>query len=466
MKESILLVDDNIDMLNLLERVIRQKLDVEVKEVCTGSNALGLLAGNGIDVVVADINMPEMDGMTLLKKTREFNSETVFIILTAFGTVEMAVEALKIGAYDFLTKPINNERFIHTIKKAIELRRVIKEKKLLEDKLRQSRPVCSIIGNSNVIKRLLDRIRTIAETDETVLISGETGTGKELAARTIHSLGKRFNKKFVAVNCPAIPESILESELFGYKKGAFTSAVSDKKGLFESADGGTIFLDEIGDIPRSTQTKLLRVLQEREFKPLGDTDNVKVNVRVIASTNQNLEKKIEEGSFREDLYYRLNVINVNMPSLREREEDILLLAEYFLIEYSVEFKKNIEGFSDDALSYLTRRTWHGNVRELQNVIKRAVIFEKGKIITRATLDSPIRTDNINKIIPGDLFLLDYKTARHMAIENFTVNYVKNLLGETDGNVTRAAKKAGIIRQSLQQIMKKYKINPREYKNDF
>jgi len=465
MMESILIVDDKPDMIALLRRIIRQKMDVQVLGAESGKRAIELIRGNGTDLVISDIRMPGMDGLSLMRHIKDIDPDIVVILLTAFGTIEMAVDALKVGAYDFLTKPIEKERLIHTIRKALELRRVTREKKKLEERLKHKGGGEPLIGNSEAMNRFMETVRMVARTDETVLITGETGTGKELAARVIHSLSRRAERKFVAVNCPAIPESILESELFGYKKGAFTSATADKKGLFESADGGTIFLDEIGDIPVSIQTKLLRVLQEREFKPLGDTESVKVDVRVIASTNQDLEKKISQGLFREDLYYRLNVITINMPSLRERVDDIPLLAEYFLIEYSVEFGKSIEGFSDDALSYLVSRKWKGNVRELQNVIKRAVIFEKGRIITRESLEDPVKGDYIARGMPGDVFSLDYRTARSRAIEYFTVNYIRSLLERTGGNISRAARRAGIERQSLQHLIRKYGINPLEFRKN-
>ncbi len=464
--EKILIVDDKKDMVSFLKRLVSSELGMAVKGATSGEEALKELSQNSVDVAVLDVKMPGQDGISLLKEMKALDRDLAVIILTGYGTVEMAVEALKLGAYDFLTKPVNNERLIHTIKRALEYRRVVREKTLLEEKIKYALLKRELIGESPAMKELLDDIRAVAETEETVLITGETGTGKELAARTIHRLSRRQKGPFIAVNCPAIPESILESELFGYKKGAFTSATSDKKGLFEAADGGTIFLDEIGDIPLAVQTKLLRVLQEKEFKPLGDTESVRVDVRVIASTNQDLERKIEEGQFRDDLYYRLNVITVRMPSLNERLEDIPLLAEHFLREYSIEYgKDHITGFSDDALSYLTSRNWKGNVRELQNTIKRAVIFSKDPVIEASTLESPTRAPAPSDDLFSHFLSLDYKTARSKALEHFTVSYIKNLLEKTGGNVTHAARMAGIERQSLQHLLRKYNIEPREFKEN-
>ncbi|HDY71602.1 MAG TPA: sigma-54-dependent Fis family transcriptional regulator, partial [Nitrospirae bacterium] len=382
MSEKVLVVDDKKDMLVFLERLLSTELNVQVVGVTRGRDAVGAISGDGVDVVITDVKMPGKDGIALLEDLRKIDSDLIVIILTGYGTVDLAVEALKKGAYDFLTKPVDNERLIHTLKRALEYRRVLKEKRFLEERVKYASLKRELIGESDVMANLLDRIRTIAETGETVLITGETGTGKELAARTTHRFSRRSKGPFIAVNCPAIPESILESELFGYRKGVFTSAVSDRKGLFEAADGGTLFLDEIGDIPLSVQSKLLRVLQEKEFKPLGDTASVKVNVRVIASTNPAIERKIDDGQFRDDLYYRLKVITVRMPSLNDRVDDMPLLAGHFLIEYALEYGKSITGFSRDALDYLKVREWRGNVRELQNTIKRAVIFSKGSIIDR------------------------------------------------------------------------------------
>ncbi len=461
---SILLVDDKAEMLDLLKRILLKRMNLSIRTALNAREAIREIRDNSIDVVVADIRMPEMDGIELLKKIKEVKNEIAVIMLTAYGSVETAVEALKIGAFDFLTKPLDNERFIHTVRKAVEFGRILREKEQLQEELRKVVPARDIIGNSDAIRRMLNQIDIIAGTEETVLIRGDTGTGKELAARRIHSLSKRSQRCFVAVNCPAIPESILESELFGYKKGAFTSASSDKEGLFESADGGTIFLDEIGDIPFSVQSKLLRVLQEKEFRPLGSTRSVHVDARVIASTNQDLEKKIANGTFRDDLYYRLNVITLRMPSLKERMDDIPLLAKFFLKRYAQEYGNDLQGFSRDALYCLTMRNWKGNVRELQNVVKRAVIFSKGPVIERANLESLLQPDPCPAGLLDSLFSLNYKEARKKAIEHFTVNYVRNLLKKSGGNVTRAAKIAGIERQSLQHVLRKYNIDPRELRD--
>ena len=463
MSEKVLVVDDKKDMLVFLERLLSTELNVQVVGVTRGRDAVGTISGDGVDVVITDVKMPGKDGIALLEDLRKIDSDLIVIILTGYGTVDLAVEALKKGAYDFLTKPVDNERLIHTLKRALEYRRVLKEKRFLEERVKYASLKRELIGESDVMANLLDRIRTIAETGETVLITGETGTGKELAARTTHRFSRRSKGPFIAVNCPAIPESILESELFGYRKGAFTSAVSDRKGLFEAADGGTLFLDEIGDIPLSVQSKLLRVLQEKEFKPLGDTASVKVNVRVIASTNQEIERKIEDGQFRDDLYYRLNVITVRMPSLNDRVDDIPLLAEHFLIEYALEYGKSITGFSRDALDYLKVREWRGNVRELQNTIKRAVIFSKGSIIDRDAFEDTTQFGHFTGGVSCETMSMDYKTARNRVLEHFTVNYIRHLLKKTSGNVTHAARMAELERQSIQHLMRKYGIDSKDFR---
>ncbi len=464
MKERLLIVDDKKDMLQMIERLVSRHLSVDVLKAMNGQDALKFFSENSIDTVVLDIRMPGKDGMTVLKEILNKDRDIPVIILTGYGTVDMAVEALKLGAYDFLTKPVDNERLVHTIRRALRYRRLIKEKRLLEEEVQRRRLQREILGTSPAIKKVLEEIKAVATTDETVLILGETGTGKELAARTIHRLSQRAEGPFVTVNCPAVPENLLESELFGFKKGAFTSATEDKTGLIATAHRGTLFLDEIGDIPAQVQTKLLRFLQEKEFRPLGSTENITVDVRVIASTNQDLEKKIQDGSFREDLYYRLNVITIRMPSLEERKEDIPILADAFLREFSLQYDKEIKGFTKDALEYLLQRPLKGNVRELQNVIKRAVIFATGQWIDRRTLEaSPPEPRALSTI--SSLLDLPYRQAKEKLLEEFTTNYIRHLLNQTGGNVTRAAHRAGIHRQALQQLMRQFGISSSEFKKD-
>ncbi|HEX8948165.1 MAG TPA: sigma-54 dependent transcriptional regulator, partial [Dissulfurispiraceae bacterium] len=330
MKQTILIVDDNPDMTRFLERLIGNELGLETRSADSGESAMRVMEEASVHCVLADMKMPGMDGMELLRSIRERDDSLPVIIMTAYGAVETAVEAMKEGAYDFITKPFEEERLLHTVRRALEHQHLLLRNMDLERRLREKERETFFVGESSPMKRLVDTLRLVAKTDVTVLITGETGTGKELAARMIHNLSSRTGKPFVVVNCPAIPENILESELFGYRKGAFTGANSDREGLFQAAQGGTLFLDEIGDISSSLQAKLLRVLQERELKPLGDTATQRVDVRVIAATNQDLEANVAAGLFRSDLYYRLNVVSVHTLPLREIPEDIPLIAYHFL----------------------------------------------------------------------------------------------------------------------------------------
>ena len=334
----------------------------------------------------------------------------------------------------------------------------------LERRIREKEKETFFVGESPRMKELIDTIKLVARTDVTVLITGETGTGKELAARMIHSLSSRTGKPFVAVNCPAIPENILESELFGYRKGAFTGANTDREGLFQAAQGGTLFLDEIGDISSSLQAKLLRVLQERELKPLGDTTTRRVDVRVIAATNRDLEENVASGLFRSDLYYRLNVVSVRTPPLREIPEDIPLIAYHFLSLFCAELGLDQKRLTEEAIQYLVSRQWKGNARELQNEIKRAVIFSKNELL---------ETDDFGKsapLVPGseenpEMYELDYKEARKKTLMAFNVEYITRLLRRTEGNVSEAAQAADIERQSLQHLMRKYGIASALFRKD-
>jgi len=463
MRPSLLIVDDKHDMLKLLERIVRGELDVDVYSADNGKDALDIILRKPVSVVLADVRMPGMDGIELLRRIKKSNDSAIVMMMTAYGTIETAVESLKLGAYDFVTKPFDEERLLHTIKKALEHYALVRKNLDLEQRIKEKETIEQFVGQSAPMKRLAETIQLVAKTDVTVLITGETGTGKDLAAKTIHSLSSRADKPFVAVNCPAIPENILESELFGYKKGAFTGATHDREGLFQTAHGGTMLLDEIGDISPVLQAKLLRVLQEKEIKPLGDTRTHKVDVRVIASTNQNLKEKIASGQFREDLYYRLNVVSIHTPSLREISTDIPLIANHFLSFYCSEFGIVQKRFSEDALKILVSRRWHGNVRELQNEIRRAVIFSRGDTIN----PEDFSCESLKAICPEDTMSiicnLEYKEARRSILEKFNVQYITHLLKDSEGNVSLAAKKACIERQSLQHLMKKYGIHAGDFK---
>ncbi|MCL5023768.1 MAG: sigma-54 dependent transcriptional regulator [Nitrospirae bacterium] len=463
MRPSLLVVDDMPDMVRFLGRILREELGVAIHAAGSGEEALQLLREGSVGVVLADMRMPRMDGMELLRRIREMDDSVVVVMMTAYGSIADAVESLKLGAYDYITKPFDEERLIHTTRKALDHSSLIRENRALEKRIREKETFEHFVGASPAIKNLVETIQLVAKTDVTVLITGETGTGKDLTAKMIHALSSRAGRPFVAVNCPAIPETILESELFGYKKGAFTGANQDREGLFQSAEEGTIVLDEIGDISLVLQAKLLRVLQEKEIKPLGDTRTYTVDVRIIASTNQDLAGKISAGRFREDLYYRLNVVSLRTPSLKEIPEDIPLIANHFLSLYCSEFGMPRKGFSEEALRALASRQWSGNVRELQNEIKRAVIFSRGDTISADAFGGgslrPTRPEGTLAASGG----VGYKEARKNLLAQFSIHYVAHLLKDSEGNISLAAKKAGLERQSLQHLMRKYGINANEFR---
>ncbi|HEX8947684.1 MAG TPA: sigma-54 dependent transcriptional regulator, partial [Dissulfurispiraceae bacterium] len=411
-----------------------------------------------------DMKMPGMDGMEFLRTIRQRNTSLPVIIMTAYGAIETAVESMKEGAYDFITKPFEEERLLHTVCRALEHQRLLRRNEDLQRRILQREQETFFVGESPRMKELIETIKLVARTDITVLITGEIGTGKELAARMIHSLSSRSGKPFVAVNCPAIPENILESELFGYRKGAFTGAAADREGLFQAAGGGTLFLDEIGDISPPLQAKLLRALEERQFNPLGDMATRSVDVRVIAATNKNLEKSVAEGLFRADLYYRLNVVPVRTPPLRDIQEDIPLIAFYFLSLFCHGPKLEQKRFREDTIRLLTTRQWKGNARELQNAIERAVIFSKDEFLKPDDFESTALP------IPGregepETYGSDYKQERKKVMAAFNVAYITSLLRRVEGNVTLAAVIAGLERQSLQHLMRKYGILSAAFKKE-
>ncbi len=461
MKDCLLIVEDEIDLLNGLKRTIAMNIDCEVIGVENGVTALEIIRKRSVDLVLTDIRMPEMDGMSLLREIKKEDPAITVIMMTAYGTIEMAVKAIKEGAYDFIKKPFDENGLIHQVQKGLERNRLVRENARLLEQTGEVGLFQGMVGRCTKAKRLFKAIRMMARTDVTVLLLGESGTGKEMAARGIHRLGKRKNRAMVVVNCPALPETILESELFGYKKGAFTNAVSDKKGLFEEAHGSTIFLDEIGDISLSLQTKLLRVLQEKEIKPLGDNRTRKVDVRIIASTNQDLKKKIGDGSFREDLFYRLNVATLVLPPLRERKEDLPLLVNHFLKKAANEFSVDRKQISTEAMNLLLSRSWPGNIRELENLIMSLTAMTPEERIETRHLDPPGKKE---MAVPVTIdFDQSYKALKEKMLAAFTTRYVNKLLKETSGNVSRAAQISGIKRQSLQKILKRYHIDSETFR---
>lgn len=469
---KVLIVDDEQDMLTGLGRLLGYELPhVAVETASRPQDAVAMVDQNAYDVVLLDIRMPEMDGMELLKILRQKDPWLTVVMMTAYGSIETAVEAIKTGAYDFVTKPFDKDVLIQTLHKAIERNSLIRENLDLRRRAQGQLLLDQFVGQSEAMRRLCEQIQTVARTDYAVLIRGESGTGKELVARAIHSLSPRRDQVLVAVNCPAIPEHLLESELFGYKKGAFTGADRNHRGIFEEAHGGTLFLDEIGDIPVGVQTKLLRALQEGEIKPLGDAIAKKVDVRILSSTNQNLEEKIRHRSFREDLFYRLNVVTLRTPSLRERREDIPLLAAHFVGIACRELNVPMKRFSQAALEALMECDWPGNIRQLQNVVRQAVVFSSEDVIrcedlTRVeaglgVVGMPRRRGTTDPSGP----VASYKDAKDKVLQDFTFRYVKDLLEKTGGNVSRAAELSGLTRAALQKIMRRCGIHSEEFRSE-
>lgn len=450
---EILIVDDEGVQCEMLAGFLR-KQGYRPDTAENGRIALEKFKTGSFDLVLTDQRMPEMEGLQLLKEIKRLNPETVVVIMTAFGSVSSAVAAMKEGAYDYLTKPIDLDELlllIHRIEKEINLRR---ENRLLREQLREKFKVDFIVSNSRPMEEALNLVGRVAPSQATVLILGESGTGKELIARAIHYASPRAEKPFIKVNCAALPETLLESELFGHEKGAFTGAVAKRIGRFEQADQGSIFLDEIGDLSLPLQMKLLRVLQEKEFERVGSNQTIKVDVRVIAATNRNLEEAIKKGTFREDLYYRLNVVTITLPPLRERKEDIPLLIEHFLKKYSAQNKKEVVGLSKEAHELLRQYDYPGNVRELENIIERAVVLCPGKIITVNELPLNIREYNLAEFYEKD----QQGRSLPKMLEDIERQMISKALKNNDGVQTRAAAELGISERVLRYKMKKYGLS--------
>ncbi len=463
-KKTILIVDDEPDMLRLLERTLGPDLNCDVRTAESGVEALRILGRENFDLVLADIKMPAMDGLELLALIKRENPDQTVVMMTGHGSIESAVTAMKHGAYDFITKPFDHDALLVRLEKALERSGLLRENQRLKEACELEDAFKRFVGKSPPMKRVFDTIRMAAGTDLTVLITGESGTGKELAARAVHELSGRRKKSFVAVNCPTVPEQILESELFGYAKGAFTHATQKKTGLFQEAHNGTLFLDEIGDIGTAIQTKLLRAIQEKEIKPLGETRTHKVDVRIVASTNQDLKEKIRRGEFREDLFYRLNVIPVQLPPLRERREDIPLIAGYLLEKHCKKMNRPLKRLAGKLPGELMARPWEGNVRELENTILRGILYARGDEIQSGDLMDPEHLPASAPVAGIDVSGLDYRDAKEKVLRHFNQTYLENQLSLTSGNITQAARRCGLERQALQQIMKRYGVKPEPFRS--
>ncbi|HOC88571.1 MAG TPA: sigma-54 dependent transcriptional regulator [bacterium] len=448
-KANILIVDDDKNICKMIEASLRKEKRYEIETALSGEACLRLIKENPPDLVLLDIQMPGIDGIETLHRIREENPYIPVIMMTAHGTIERAVSSMKAGAYDFLTKPFARDRLLVTVNNALmnsSLRREVDE---LRSELKSKYAFANIIGQSGVMQDVFRSVEKVFNSNVTVLIQGESGTGKELIARAIHYHSTaRTGKPFVAVNCSALPESLLESELFGHEKGSFTGAVGRRIGKFEQANGGTIFLDEIGLMTPATQSKLLRVLQEREFERVGGNELVKVDVRVISATNKDLEEEMKKGEFREDLYYRISVFPIKLPPLRDRREDIPLLAGHFLQKYAKQEGKSVEGITSDALDLMMAYHWPGNVRELENAMERAMVLASGPEIGAKDLPAAVRSLGEKRIYESDNTLASW-------IEKLEEEALRQALLECEGNISQTAKKLGIGRATIYRKAKKY-----------
>lgn len=448
---NILIVDDEVNICEVLKAILT---DIGYNVETSGSLAecIEKITRKEYDLVITDLKLPDGDGKEILERVKEFNPDTEVIVITAYGTIESAVEIMKKGAFHYITKPFKSEELKTVVRNAVERKLLKDENKRLRREVVERYSFHNIIGRSKAMQDVFDLIEKLSKVDTPVLIQGESGTGKELVARAIHYNSPRRNKPFVVVNCASIPETLVESELFGHVKGAFTGAYSDKKGLFEVANGGTLFLDEIGELPLNTQAKLLRFLQERTFQPVGSVQEKRVDVRLISATNKDLKKEVMEGRFREDLFFRINIVTIYIPPLRERREDIPLLIKYFIDKYSKEMKKEIKGISDEVMEKLMRYSYPGNVRELENLILAALTLETSDVIRPETLEMIRKTRKegpleVDEIPPG--FNLD----EH--IDRVRKTYLETAMKLAKGNQTKAAELLGIKVRSLRYLLDKY-----------
>jgi len=456
-RRRLLIVEDEAKMCRLLELNLRDHFDIVTAE--DGQKALKFLQDQSFDVVLSDIRMPGVDGMGVLREVRRCHPEVPVVLITAYGTIENAVQAMKEGAFDYLVKPLKMAEVTVVLQKALHYRDLLAENRQLRERLREREP--QLITVNPQMQRILELVEQVAPTDATVLIEGESGTGKEVIARIIHQKSQRASQPFVAINCAAIPRDLLESELFGHQKGAFTGAVADKKGRFELAHRGTIFLDEIGEMPLDLQVKILRVLEEQKFMRVGGVQWVDVDVRFIAASNRRLDEAVSKGQFREDLYYRLNVINIHLPPLRERPEDIPLLVNHFIQHYSQKLGKNLEGIESEALRKLCEYPWPGNVRELENAIYRAAVVAQGAILQLADLPDEVRLPS-----PTDETLIpknkeELKKAKRLAkakvVGEIEKRFLIHALSRNDWNISQTARDVRMDRRQLQNMIKRYGI---------
>ncbi|GAB4301900.1 MAG: sigma-54 dependent transcriptional regulator [Desulfuromonadia bacterium] len=458
--KRILLIDNEEGLCRMMEAVL---LDAgyAVRAYTRSFEAVGSFRAGDWDLVITDIKMPVMDGLEVLQRVKGIDPSIPVIMITAFATVEMSIQALRKGAYDMLTKPFEQEELLYRVKNALDHRELLAENRELREELAGKFRFDNIIGSSPPLRSVLEKVEKIAIRDTSVLITGESGTGKELIAQAIHFNSPRREKRFMAINCGALPESLLESELFGYRKGAFTGARENRQGLLEAADGGTLFLDEVGNLPQNVQKTLLRFLQEHEFIRIGDTTPTRVDVRIISATNADLRESVKSGAFREDLYYRLNVINIHLPPLRERTDDIPLLISHFVTQQNRKFVTSCRGFTPGALDMAIRFNWPGNIRQLKNAVEACMAMETDDHVTADTLSQvlgivrPLRSDD-GEPWGGE------ESAYSQALARFETDYIRMLLARNRGNVEAAARDAGMNMATIYRKMKRYGIQRDEF----
>jgi len=441
-KTKLLIVDD--------EDIVRESLcdwlssvGYNVLAASNGEEALRIIRQKNVKIMIADLIMPGMDGLELMKKARDIVPTISTVIITAHGTIQTAIAAMRDGAYDYIEKPFCPEKVELIIRNLVEHHNLVEENISLRRKVEDRYSFEGIIAKSPKMTKIFELIKTVAPTNTTVLITGESGTGKEIIARAIHRQSRRHHKPFIVTSCAALPETLLESELFGYEKGSFTGAVERRKGKFEAADKGTLFLDEIGEIDANTQVHLLRALEEKKITRIGSNEEIEADVRIVAATNKGLRTLIEQGKFREDLYYRLNVVTIDLPPLRSRREDILPLAEHFLKKYAQQNNSAVRGFSSEVVEFMLDYDWRGNVRELENMVERGVVLSKGKAITLAAFPQELTAQ---------------APAEGKTLEVLEKNHIRQVLAETGGNIARTAKILGIHRMTLYNKLKKYNIS--------
>lgn len=463
MDGRILIVDDEKDMLVLLKRIVTEKTNHIVETEYNPLKVIELLKKHQFNIIITDLKMPKMDGIAILDMVKNIQPSAVVVIMTAYATIETAIEATRKGAFDYISKPFLKERILLTIDKAMEWQKLTQENVSLRKSIQYKKESLPIIGSSPATLSIIKMIDQVAKSTATILISGESGTGKELVARAIHYNSDRKEKPFITINCTAMPEQIIESELFGHVKGSFTGAWKDKRGIVQEADQGTLFLDEIGDLNIAMQAKLLRLLQEGEYKPVGGLTTKQADIRFVVATNQDLKKLIEAKQFREDLYYRLNVINLHMPPLRDRKEDIPILAHHFLKKFNSLNDKKISTIAPEAISALMSKSWPGNIRELENCIERGVILCQSDTIKISDILPQEPVAHTSPLFDHNIYTLPFKEAKEIIIKTFHNKYINWILQQNKGNISKAAEQAELQRQYLHRLIKEENINAEIFK---